>query len=371
MGKKRDYEHSGNTDNDVKPRKKHKSDANSFHVNGNVGENERPSPNNTAHVSQRQNQSPATAPVSSDGSILSKALNFATSPSSTSNGPSKNTKSAPPYQGNIGTLPLLPPILDEEIATVPFTHQGFHHGSIASNVHRSYERFEFIGDAYIELIATRLVVKLFPNLPAGRLSQKRELCVKNETLAQYATQYGFPDRARLPQNFNWNDRKVRTKTMGDIFEAYVAAVIISDPENGFQTVEAWLTTLWEYELLSKEQQSSKVEAQDVKIDSKNSLMKAVGGRYVKLDYRRCAPPESVRDQGKVIFHIGVYLRGWLWTDQHLGSGSGLSVQEAGQMAAAEALKNPLLSEITRVKKEYDALVAAARERGEEPPPFRE
>ena len=306
---------------------------------------------------------------------LSRALNFAptTSPSSSSRKKRsdqvpKYTKPINPYTGHISTLPPLPPILSDALAPIPFVHQGSQPGSKTSKLHSTYDRLEFLGDAYIEVIATRLVYSRFPNLPAGRLSQRREFCVKNETLAEYAMAYGFPERAKVPITINNGERKLWTKTMGDIFEAYVAAVILADPENGFQTVETWLTALWEYEL-SREQRSSKVETQVSKPDAKNDLAKAIGGRNVTIEYKDEGDPERIRDQGKIIFRVGVYLNGWYWEDQRLGSGSGLSKQEAGAMAAAEALQNPLLHKVKNVKKEYDSLVVASRAKGEEPPLF--
>lgn len=148
-------------------------------------------------------------------------------------------------------LPRLPPILSSALETAAFTHASL---SNANTI--SYERLEFLGDAYIELIATRLIYPAFPTLTAGRMSQKRELLVKNETLAEYALAYGFDKRAKLPRDF-WGlgpgRGKLWTKTMGDIFEAYVAAVVLDDPKGGFETVETWLQALWRDKLFGKEQ----------------------------------------------------------------------------------------------------------------------
>ena len=281
----------------------------------------------------------------------------------------KYIKSTRPYTGHPSTLPPLPPILSSSLASLPFTHQGATNGPTATKVHSSYERLEFLGDAYIEVIATRFLYTFFPNLPAGKLSQRRELCVKNQTLAEYATAYGFPERAQLPKSINKEGKHAWRKTMGDIFEAYVAAVILADPENGFQTAEAWLTTLWEYEV-TKLQQTSIVESQNACMTAKTELARAIGGRNVIIDYRDEGPPEHVKSQGKIIFHIAIYLMGWNWENKYMGRGSGLNKQEAGAMAAADALRNPLLQEVWSVKKKYDAMVAEARERGEVPPPFK-
>ncbi len=148
-------------------------------------------------------------------------------------------------------LPPLPPIPSSALETAAFTH-----ASLSNPNTTSYERLEFLGDAYIELIATRLIYPAFPTLTPGRMSQKRELLVKNETLAEYAVAYGFDKRAKLPRDF-WElgpgRGKLWTKTMGDIFEAYVAAVVLSDPVGGFETVETWLQALWNEKLFGKEQ----------------------------------------------------------------------------------------------------------------------
>lgn len=319
--------------------------------------------------SQRQQISAPDALIKAEGASLAKALNFSPFTSSSTNSSSNYRKPTRSYEGNAQTLPPLPPILSDDLTAAVFTHQGFHAGSTISNIHRSYERLEILGDAYIEVMAIRLVYTMFPNLPAGRLSQRRELCIKNQTLAKYARLYGFPHRARLPFSFNREDKKAWTKLLGDIFEAYVAALILSDPGNGFQTAEAWLTTLWGYEL-SREQQGSNVDMQDFQEDAKNELMKAIGGKYSKIVYKETRDPERIKGQGKIIFHLGVYLTGWHWEEELLGSGTGLSKGEAGLVAAAEALKNPLVAEVARVKREYGAVYAAAKEKGEEPPPFK-
>lgn len=297
-----------------------------------------------------------------DDSSRSQALNFPPSAPSSSNPSlaleqsSKTTPNHQPYNGHSSTLPPLPPILSPDLAIVPFTHAAYYHTSVPTKVHTTYDRLEFLGDAYIELISTRLTFLTFPNLTAGRLSQHREMLVKNETLAEYALAYHFDQRARIPESLP-REGKVWTKIMGDVFEAYVAAVIMSDPEYGFQTVEAWLSALWQNKLPT--------HSQTADVSAKPQLGKQLLGKGIKLNYQDEKPPEEIRKEGKVVFHIGVYLTGWGWENQHLGSGMGLSKQEAGAMAAAEALGNPLTREVGAVKRLFDEKVAEERRKQEE------
>jgi ribonuclease-3 len=70
----------------------------------------------------------------------------------------------------------------------------------------TYDRLEILGDAYIELISTKLIWNHYQRIPSGRISQLRELLVKNETLADYATKYGLDRRASVPHDYvQWVD----------------------------------------------------------------------------------------------------------------------------------------------------------------------
>lgn len=304
-----------------------------------------------------------------DGSYagLGKSLNFSVIRESSSGISINNCLSSnsakvsvefPPYNGHPSTLPPLPAIPDKDLESVAFTHPGSLSCDTASKVNISYDRLEFLGDAYIELMATRVIFPRFPRLTAGKLSQQRELLVKNETLAEYALAYGFDEKAKLPRTYNTpgKDRKLWQKTLGDIFEAYVAAVIISDPEQGFQLAEAWLAALWESKLGSQKREDTETVDPKAKIHLATKIL----GKGIKVNYRDEAPPVEIREEGKAIFQVGVFLTGWGWKDQHLGSGKGLSKQEAGQKAAADALTNPLTAQVASVKRDFDSQVSLMR-----------
>lgn len=259
-------------------------------------------------------------------------------------------------------LPPLPPILDPSLAARPFLHQGKNvAGDQAKSVNANYERLEFVGDAYIELFATRLIYAQFPQLPAGRLSQLRESLVKNETLMEFSLAYKFDDRAQIPLSHinhidGQKDRaKLWTKTLGDIFEAYVAAVILSDPMNGVATAEKWLAHLWAPKVRGE------AYSPPENPNAKQDLAAKVMGKGIKLDYRDIGRPEAIKKEGKVWFSIGAFLTGWGWEDQHLGSGKGLSKGEAGARAAMRALQNPVTAHIAAAKREFDAKTRAQQE----------
>ena len=255
---------------------------------------------------------------------------------------SPNKKSRPDHGRNErqasekGALPKLPSI-ELELETVVFTHQGMLGAQHSHEPLRSYERLEFIGDAYIEAMATRLIWDHFKTLPAGRLSQIREILVKNETLGEYAVMYGFDKRVNILPGVRDN-HKAWAKVKGDIFEAYVAAIILTDPVKGFQIAEDWLTQLWLPKLKDVKESGPNLKA-------KEDLAKTVMAKGIKLEYVDESPPVQLKC-GMQTYFIGVYLTGWGWVKHHLGSGKGLNKVGAGNEAATKALENkPMIDQI--------------------------
>jgi ribonuclease III len=237
------------------------------------------------------------------------------------------------------STPELPPIAAQYESPV-FTHQSALRPPDNNNDSKSYERLEFLGDAYIEVFASRLIWQKFPLLPVGKMSQLRENLVKNETLAQLSSLYGLDKKLRAPSSLELGP-KGWTKVKGDMFEAYVAAVVLSDPVNGFEMAEKWLVELWG-PFLSEEQSVPDMQA-------KVQLSGKIGGKGVKIDYVDDKAPVFLK--GNQVYSMGVYLTGWGWDNQHLGSGKGTSKNAAGNDAAARALQNvTLLDEIVTAKK---------------------
>lgn len=243
--------------------------------------------------------------------------------------------------GNSLSLPELPPILDSSLELAVFTHPG-----LSKDSKLTYDRLEILGDAYIELIATRFIWGRYEGFSSGQISQIRELLVKNETLSEFATLYGLDNRASVPRDLLSQPRRW-TKTKGDIFESYVAAVILSRPSDGYHVAERWLTQLWLPRLTD-------AVIPRTALDAKETLAKRIMGKGVKLKYVDERSPAQSRG-GMQTFYVGVYLTGWGWQNKHLGSGHGPSKAVAGDAAARQALLNePLISSISQKKKNHES-----------------
>ncbi|KAF2496577.1 ribonuclease III [Lophium mytilinum] len=233
-------------------------------------------------------------------------------------------------------LPPLPPIKEYHLEFAAFRHVSLGTGGVPGvNVRKeemSYEALEFLGDAYIETMASRVVYSRFPHLSAGQQSQLRELMVRNDTLASYSRAYGFDERI-MRADIDKAGEKKWLKIHADVFEAYVAAVVEADPENGFRIAQEWLTALWAPLLVKGANQPINTSL----ADAKSELTKLVLYKNVKLEYKDVRDMEKTRGIQK--FFIGVFLTGWGFENELLGTGTGQNKVEAGAAAAADALKN--------------------------------
>lgn len=291
------------------------------------------------------------------------------------------------------SLPPLPEILDPAIEKVALTHSG----TTNSNFDLSYERLEWIGDAYLYLIASAFIYQTFASLSPGRCSQLREQLVRNSTLGEYTRQYGLDKRASFPKEFyninNGGNRatdKERKKALGDLFEAYVGAVIQSDPANGVARASHWLKELWSITLADQLREESRkpqsksqgflvpslgpstdttrIEtATATKVPEIAPKVRLAGeiacGKVAVVEYLDMDLGKQKRDKGTnlPLFGIGCYFTGWGEKKKLLGTGSDLSKKEAGQKAAKQALANrkliqPLAEKKIRFLAEREAAV---------------
>ena len=276
--------------------------------------------------------------------------------------------------------PPLPTITDPILAAGPFQHPGnmsnLSGPPTKNNINTSkpklpltYERLEFLGDAYIEIISTTLIYERFAHRSAGQQAQIRELLVKNETLAEFARLYGFDERVSVRRDNGGKkgrsgetggggggggggafNPKHWTKVLADVFEAYIAALILSSPSPsswatgygpGYATAQAFLHALWEPQLRAIESDSTSNTATAATItDAKQQLARKLISPLgtTKLDYFETKPMQLNRAAGKQVYSMGVRLFGFGYEGLVLGKGVGQNKVQAGMSAAADALK---------------------------------
>ena len=233
-------------------------------------------------------------------------------------------------------FPALPPITDLGLLSAPFTHSGTLPAYVPRTHLNCYENLEFLGDAYIEIIASRLIHRSFPDLAVGQWAQLRESLVCNDNLAKYSRAYGFDKQVVVTQPER-ETPKTFTKILADVFEAYVAAIMLSEPTNGFAIIEKWLNDLFQPAIDDWFERGGKTEhLEHINQDAKADLLKIVQARGVKIEYLEERPMQMIKPGNTQRFFIGAFFTGFDREKVRLGGGEGRSKAVAGTAAAKDA-----------------------------------
>ncbi|KAI5787126.1 ribonuclease III domain-containing protein [Geopyxis carbonaria] len=214
--------------------------------------------------------------------------------------------------------PMIPFINNPEIRQQAFTHRSFILGENASmpgveNQH--YERLEYLGDAYLQSIASHILYTRFPTQREGALSSMRQELVCNKTLMEYAALYNLANYLREGKN----QQITQQKTIADCFEAYIGGLVIDRGElEGVRVISAWLKDLFEPKLVDMERRHGAVQPIDKM--ARQTLATICGGNSSKIEY------EWTDGAGgnKGGFWITVKLTGWGFQKRVLGKGWGPS-----------------------------------------------
>ncbi|KAG9542431.1 hypothetical protein KCU97_g22048, partial [Aureobasidium melanogenum] len=108
--------------------------------------------------------------------------------------------------------------------------------------------------------------------------------------------------------------------------------------DGFRRAETWLTELWAPILLREFGPISSdggATFNEYNQNAKQELQQKIVGRDVKLEYLENRPMEQTKHMQR--YFISLFLTGWGYEKQLLGSGEGQNKVEAGNRAAMDAM----------------------------------
>jgi ribonuclease-3 len=209
---------------------------------------------------------------------------------------------------------------DETKLTKSLTHRSFlnenKHQSLESN-----ERYEFLGDAVLELWASQKLFALFPEFAEGQLTSLRSLIVCTENLAKIATNINLGQFILLSRGEETHGGRENLSILADTLESVIGAIYL---DLGQKAVDKFLLTFLypSMEIISKQKifKDPKSVFQEI-AQSK----KGITPHYTTLS-------ENGPDHQKV-FEVGAYLG-----DELIAKGTGNSKQKAEESAAIEASK---------------------------------
>jgi len=104
--------------------------------------------------------------------------------------------------------------------------QAFTHRSISNQPRQNYERLEFLGDAVIDIVVSRELMREFPEGDEGILTQKRSALVQKTFLATMGQLLKLLDFVQIESTVNLKEEKIAVKQSANLFEALVGAIYL-------------------------------------------------------------------------------------------------------------------------------------------------
>lgn len=209
-------------------------------------------------------------------------------------------------------------LLTQALTHVSYGHENYQNRALA---YRDNERFEFLGDAVLDLVISDLLLEAFPEATEGQLSKMRAAVVNEKTLFEITKSLNLGVLMLLGKGEQRTGGSQKPSILSSAFEAIVAAIYI---DGGFNAVYPVIRFL--FAPLFNE--NSQISFQDYK----TKLQEMVQGRF-RLTPTYHLVGSSGPDHAKV-FEVEVRIR-----DQVLACSTGPSKKDAEQHAACAAITN--------------------------------
>jgi len=104
--------------------------------------------------------------------------------------------------------------------------QAFTHKSVSALPRRNYERLEFLGDAVIDIIISRELMREFPEGDEGFLTQKRASLVRKSFLAKISKMLDLLDHINIESSVDMSIEKIAEKQQANLYEAIIGAIYL-------------------------------------------------------------------------------------------------------------------------------------------------
>lgn len=214
---------------------------------------------------------------------------------------------------------------DTSILIEALTHSSYaaEHPGIGHN-----ERFEFLGDAVLQLAITEFLFATYPELPEGEMAKIRAASVSGKELTSVARTVGVGRYLRLGRGEEASGGREKESILADAMEAVLASVHL---DAGYATARRIILDLWEERVRAKATAPGRR-------DYKTRLQELLAAGRRRPDYW----VEGEGPDHERVFTAVVRVDGEEW-----GRGIGRSKKEAEQEAARAALQSRKSEDVSR------------------------
>jgi ribonuclease-3 len=181
------------------------------------------------------------------------------------------------------------------------------------------ERLEFLGDSVLNFVISVKIYQEFPSLPEGKLTEIRVSLIREETLAQMASDLALGVYMYLGKGEETTGGRGRQTNLADTFEALIGALFL----------DQGMSTTREFILRQFDAQLGTITSDTIATNYKSMLQEFTQAEYTMLPHYQLVK-ETGPDHAKN-FTIKVMLG-----DRVLGTGNGKSKKAAEMEAACKA-----------------------------------
>lgn len=132
----------------------------------------------------------------------------------------------------------LPTFKDADLLTNALTHRSALNEHLSTST-RSNERLEFLGDAVLELAATKFLYAEMPDEQEGMLTAYRSALVKTTTLAEVANELKLGEQLFMSKGEEASGGRQNVGLLANTVEAVIGALYL---DQGFDVAYAFIET---------------------------------------------------------------------------------------------------------------------------------
>lgn len=214
---------------------------------------------------------------------------------------------------------MLPSFINQDILTIALTHRSALNEN--KKLKESNERYEFLGDAVLELSSSVFLFHTLVGEPEGVLTSFRSSLVKTTTLASAARTIGLGELLYMSKGEEISGGRNNDTILADSFEALIGGLYL---DQGYDVVDAYLHEHLYYLL-------PEIQEKNLHKDHKSQLQEYLQSHGNPIPFYSIEKEEGPDHQK--IFTISVSSAG-----KELSKGTGRSKHEAQQDAAKNALE---------------------------------
>lgn len=211
---------------------------------------------------------------------------------------------------------------------IEILNQAFIHTSYTNennlDVHLSYEKLEFYGDAVLKLVVSDFLYNYFVDYNEGELTKLRAEIVSDKNIFEYAKKLGFEELIILGKNEKKQGGAKKESIIACAFEALLGAIFIEYKQKGYQKAYEFLKDNFYQDILDIEKNICFLNPKAILQEYTQSINHQLP-EYILV--------KEIGKEHKKEFFVEVKFQG-----ETIGEGSANSIKKAQIEAAFKAIK---------------------------------